>query len=99
MFCGYYRFALTFNNCSLYPVLSPTKRGDLGLTSKSVVEAKGRAEAVFKKKEIQLREAAAAMAEYQAANRAVAERTARLRQLRLAQEAAEAAGKVNKPIA
>jgi hypothetical protein len=62
------------------------------LTSKSVVEAKARAEAIFKK-ENQLKEAAEAMAEYQAANRAIAERTARLRQLRLAKEAAEATGK------
>ena len=62
------------------------------MTSKSVVEAKARAEAIFKK-ENQLKEAAEAMAEYQAANRAIAERTARLRQLRLAKEAAEATGK------
>jgi len=62
------------------------------LTSKSAVEAKARAEAIFKKKENQLKEATAAMAEYQAANRALAERTARLRQLRLAKEAAEASG-------
>jgi predicted S18 family serine protease len=70
----------------------PNKRGDLGLTSKSAVEAKARAEAIFKKKENQLKEATEAMAEYQAANRALAERTARLRQLRLAKEAAEASG-------
>jgi len=63
------------------------------LTSKSVVEAKARGEAIFTKKEVQLKEAAKAMAEYQAANRALAERTARLRQLRLAKEAAEASGK------
>jgi hypothetical protein len=62
------------------------------LTSQSAVEAKARAEAVFKKKENQLKEATAAMAEYQAANRALAERTARLRRLRLAKEAAEARG-------
>jgi hypothetical protein len=62
------------------------------LTSKSAVEAKARAEAIFKKKENQLKEATAAMAEYQAANRALTERTARLRQLRLAKEAAEASG-------
>ena len=62
------------------------------MTSKSVVEAKALAEAIFKK-ENQLKEAAEAMAEYQAANRAIAERTARLRQLRLAKEAAEATGK------
>jgi hypothetical protein len=62
------------------------------LTSKSAVEAKARAEAIFKKKENRLKEATQAMAEYQAANRALAERTARLRQLRLAKEAAEASG-------
>ena len=74
-------------------MLIPIKRGDLGLTSKSIVEAKARGEAIFRKKETQLREAATAMAEYQAASQALAERTARLRQLRLAKEAAEATGK------
>ena len=63
------------------------------MTSKSVMEAKARGDAIFKKKETQLREAAKAMAEYQAANQALAERTVRLRQLRLAKEAAKAPGK------
>jgi hypothetical protein len=50
-------------------------------------EARARAEAVFRKKEAQQREGQKAMAEYQAQNRAVRDRTAKLRALRLAQEA------------
>jgi hypothetical protein len=56
----------------------------------NAAETKTRAEAIFKKKEHQAREAAKAWAEYDAEARAVAERTARLRALRLAKEAAEA---------
>ena len=52
-------------------------------------EAKTRAEAIFKKKEHQAREGAKARAEYDAQAKAVAERTARLRALRLAKEANE----------
>jgi hypothetical protein len=54
-------------------------------------DAQARAEASFKKKEIQLREGAKAMAEYVAAGRAEREKTARLKLLRQAKEAAEAA--------
>jgi hypothetical protein len=54
-------------------------------------EAQARAEASFKKKEIQLREGAKAMAEYVAAGRAEREKTARLKQLREAKEAADSA--------
>jgi hypothetical protein len=54
-------------------------------------EAQTRAEASFKKKEMQLREGAKAMAEYLAAGRAEREKTARLKLLREAKEAAEAA--------
>ena len=53
-------------------------------------DAQARAEASFKKKEIQLREGAKAMAEYLAAGRAEREKTARLRLLREAKEAADA---------
>ena len=53
-------------------------------------DAQARAEASFKKKEIQLREGAKAMAEYQAASRAEREKTARLKLLREAKEAADA---------
>ena len=49
-----------------------------------------RAEAAFKKKEAQAREGEKAMAEYQEQNRAIRDRTARLRALRLAREAAKA---------
>ena len=48
-----------------------------------------RAEASFKRKEVQAREATKAMADYQAAHAATREKTARLRQLRLAKEAAD----------
>jgi hypothetical protein len=51
-------------------------------------QARGRAEAAFKKKEQQLREGEKAMAEYLAAQRATREKTARLRALRLARDAA-----------
>jgi hypothetical protein len=47
-----------------------------------------RAEALFKKKQERLREGEKAMAEYQAGRRAIIEKTARLRALRLARDAA-----------
>jgi hypothetical protein len=54
-------------------------------------EAQARAEAAFKRKELQAREASKAMAEYQAARLAEREKTARLRLLREAKAAADAA--------
>ena len=54
-------------------------------------EALERAEANFKKKELQAREASKAMAEYQSALRSEREKTARLKLLREAREAATAA--------
>jgi hypothetical protein len=51
-------------------------------------EARARAEANFKKEE-RARDGAKAMMEYQANNRLVREKTARLRALRLAKEAAD----------
>lgn len=51
-------------------------------------EARARAEANFKKEE-RAKEGAKAMMEYQANNRLVREKTARLRALRLAKEAAD----------
>jgi hypothetical protein len=54
------------------------------------MEATARAEALFKRKEEQARQGAKAWAEYQAQFRAEAEKTERLRALRLAKEAAEA---------
>ena len=56
-------------------------------------EAQERADSNFKKKEIQAREASKAMAEYEAARSAEREKTARLKLLREAKEAAEAAAK------
>jgi hypothetical protein len=51
--------------------------------------AKARAEAAFKRKEAQSREGAIAWAEYETKSRAVGKNMARLRALRLAQEAAK----------
>jgi hypothetical protein len=59
----------------------------LSKNSKDVVD---RAEASFKKEE-RAREGAKAMRDYEAEGRAVREKTARLRSLRLAKEATEAA--------
>jgi hypothetical protein len=56
-------------------------------------EAQERAELNFKKKEIQARDASKAMAEYEAGLRAEREKTARLKSLREAKEAADAAAK------
>jgi hypothetical protein len=51
-------------------------------------QAQERAEALFKRKQERLREGEKAMAEYQAERRAIIEKTARLRALRLARDAA-----------
>ena len=58
-----------------------------------------RTEASLKRKELQAREASKAMAEYEAASRALVEKTAKLRSLRLAREAAEAEARASKPAA
>jgi hypothetical protein len=50
--------------------------------------ARDRAEAIFKKKEKRLQEGQQALAEYEAARAATHEKTARLRALRLARDAA-----------
>jgi hypothetical protein len=60
-------------------------------------EALERAEQKFKKKEIEARDASKAMAEYQAGLVAQREKTARLRALREAKQAAEAAGRAARP--
>ena len=52
--------------------------------------ARHRAKASFKKKELQVREGAKAMADYEAVGRAVEKKTARLKALRLAKEEEEA---------
>ncbi len=54
-----------------------------------LTEAQRRAEALFAKRQRLATEGAQAMAEYQAAARAVAEKTARLKALRMAKEASE----------
>jgi hypothetical protein len=56
-------------------------------------EARERAELKFRKKEIEAREASKAMADYQAGLVAQREKTARLKALRQAKEAAEASGR------
>jgi hypothetical protein len=63
-------------------------------------EARRRAEASFKKKELQVREGAEAVAEYEADARAVQKNTARLRALRLARDEGDrqaAAAKKQRP--
>jgi hypothetical protein len=56
-------------------------------------EARERAELKFKKKEVEAREATKAMADYKAGLIAQREKTARLRALREAKQAADAAGR------
>jgi hypothetical protein len=56
-------------------------------------EARDRAEASFKKQEQRAREGAKAVADYEAEGRAMREKTARLKSLRMAKEAAEKAAK------
>ena len=60
-------------------------------------QARKRAESTFKKEE-RAREGAKAMSEYEANMRAVRERTARLRALRLAKEASEHEAHLTKKI-
>jgi hypothetical protein len=70
----------------------PEKETILSKNSKDVVD---RAEASFKKEE-RAREGAKAMRDYEAEGRAVREKTARLRSLRLAKEATEKAAEPKK---
>jgi hypothetical protein len=58
-------------------------------------ETRRRAEANFKRKEVKAHADSKAVAEYEAAGRALIERTARLKALRLAKEAAEAKATVD----
>jgi len=60
-------------------------------------EAKARAEASFKKKEQQAREGAEARMQYEAERNAVRDKTARLKSLRLAKEAADKEIEAKKP--
>jgi hypothetical protein len=71
---------------------SPKKETILSRNSKDVTD---RAEASFKKEE-RAREGAKAMRDYEAESRAVREKTARLRSLRLAKEAADQAAEPKK---
>ncbi|MEX0753451.1 MAG: hypothetical protein WD073_11080 [Xanthobacteraceae bacterium] len=57
--------------------------------AKDMKEAKARAEASFKKKELQAREGAEARMQYEAERQAVRDKTARLKALRLAKEASD----------
>jgi hypothetical protein len=60
-------------------------------------EAQAKAEASFKRKADQARDGKLAAAEYEAAGRAMRERTAKLRELRLAKEAADREAAAAKP--
>lgn len=61
----------------------------MATSSKEAQAAQARAEAAFKRKEQQARDGKLAMNEYTAAGIAQREKTARLRELRLAKEAAD----------
>lgn len=67
------------------------------MTKSAKEEAEARAQASFKRKEDQKREGKLAMAEYEAAGHAMREKTAKLRALRLAKEAADAEAAKNAP--
>jgi hypothetical protein len=60
-------------------------------------DVQAKAEASFKRKELQARDATKAMADYEAGQTATRDKTARLKALRLAKEAAEAKAEVDKP--
>ncbi len=60
-------------------------------------EAQAKAEASFKRKADQARDGKLAAAEYEAAGRAMRERTAKLREQRLAKEAADREAEATKP--
>ena len=60
-------------------------------------EAQAKAEASFKRKADQARDGKLAAAEYEAAGRAMRERTAKLREQRLAKEAADREAEAAKP--
>jgi hypothetical protein len=60
-------------------------------------EVQAKAEASFKRKELQARDATKAMADYEAGQIATRDKTARLKALRLAKEAAEAKAEAEKP--
>jgi hypothetical protein len=62
-------------------------------------EARERAELKFRKKQIEAREASKAMADYQASLIAQREKTARLKALRQAKEAADAAARAPEGLA
>ena len=73
------------------PVLSWIEFAEKETTFVSNSEAaRHRTKASFKKKELQVREGAKAMADYEAVGRAVEKKTARLKALRLAKEEEEA---------
>ena len=62
-------------------------------------DAQAKAEASFKRKADQARDGKLAAAEYEAAGRAMRERTAKLREQRLAKEAADREAETAKPAA
>lgn len=67
--------------------------------AKGSKEAQERAEASFKRKEIQARDGRKAMVEYEAATQAMRDKTAKLRELRLARDAEESRAEAEKPAA
>jgi hypothetical protein len=76
-----------------YPGTEPSEKETI--LAKNSKDVMNRAEASFKKEE-RAREGAKAMRDYEAENRAVHEKTARLKALRLAKEAADRAAELEK---
>jgi hypothetical protein len=70
--------------------MTNAKTRETALNSK-LQDAKGKAEASFKRKEVQAREGVKAMTDYRAAQSAEREKTARLKKLREAKETADKA--------
>jgi hypothetical protein len=71
-------------------VVKPGEREVILSRRSNKEETRIQAEAKFKRKEAQAQAGAKALADYEAASRAIIERTARLKALRLAKEATEA---------
>jgi hypothetical protein len=84
--------AVSVSGRALQPARRRTRTGVTTLTNTQQVQ--DRAEAAFKKKELQLIEGRKAMAEYEAERVATRQKTARLRALRLARDEAERREKI-----
>jgi hypothetical protein len=86
--------SVTFERIDLVKTKHPDERQQtlMARNRQNTDAGKARAEAVFKKKELQLREGEKALAEYHAQGQATRDNTARLRAARLANEVATQEG-------